>query len=180
MVLSRAEFAKLCGISKPAVTKAEKTGRVVVENGRIDTDHEVNALFMEKLRQRRVIKAALKAQEEGRGAAGGAPEPSGAAPSPISVAGKKVQLDAEYRLEQILTLRLKRLRAVGRLLDRTEVERSLARFNAELEIRLLDLPRRLLPRLAALVKSGQEEEALRALEDEVSSALEHAKGAAVI
>lgn len=45
-IVTAAEFSRLAGVSKPAVTKAVAAGRVVRSGSGIDTDNPVNAVYL--------------------------------------------------------------------------------------------------------------------------------------
>lgn len=168
MLLNSAEFAKLAAVSKPAITKAKKAGRVIVRNGKVDTENTVNVLYLQQVRSRKaekvigLVQGAPKQLEGGGGSEGG-------------LVHQKLKLEVAHRYEQIINLRLKRLKNVERLLDRVIVEQALIKFNVELEIHLMDLPRRIAPRLFALVKSDKEREAIQIFEDEIGTAIKRAK-----
>lgn len=171
MLLSSAEFAKLAAVSKPAITKAKKVGHVIVENGKIDTENAVNILYLKRDRDKKV-EAIISA------ARGTSERPADIGGNGLGLLHQKLKLEVAFRYEQILNLRSKRLKDIGRLLDRDLVEQALAKFNVELEIHLMDLPRRIGPRLFALAKSDKEDEVVQALEDEICIAIKRAKEAA--
>ena len=168
MLLNCAEFAKLAAVSKPAITKAKKAGRVIVKNGKVDTENAVNILYLQRVRGRKAEKVI--------GLSRGAPKrPEGGGGSEGSLVHQKLKLEVAFRYEQIINLRLRRLKNVERLLDRVIVEQALVKFNVELEIHLMDMPRRIAPRLFALVKSDKAQEALQLFEDEIGTAIKRAK-----
>lgn len=77
----------------------------------------------------------------------------------------------ELKKEQAASHRQRRLERLGLLIMRELADRRLALVGNEVKARLLDLPARVFPQVAALVKSGREEEALAHLEAEISEAL---------
>ena len=170
MLLSFTEFAKLAAVSKPAITKAKRAGSVVVKNGKVDTENPANSLYLKRVRNRKVEKVIGLAQ--------GTLEHPVEASGSVGLIQQKLKLEVAFRYEQIINLRLKRLRVLERLLDAVQVKQHLARFNADLEIHLMDLPRRIAPRLFALAKSGQETEAIQFFEEEIGIAIKNAKEAA--
>jgi len=170
VLLNFTEFAKLAAVSKPAITKAKKAGGVIVKNGKVDTENPVNILYLKRVRNRKVEKVIGLAQ--------GTLERPGETGGSVGLIQQKLKLEVALRYEQIVNLRLKRLQTVRRLLDQSLVKQQLARFNADLEIHLMDLPRRICPRLFALVKSDQETEAIQVFEEEIGIAIKRAKEAA--
>jgi len=184
-IISKAELALFCKVSRAAVSKALREMRLVeTARGKIDIRRKVNRLFIALHLQKqeeppdpaptRKPVFTVHVDKAGKGPLGG--NGKGKLPLPI----QKLIAEIELRREQVQTHRLKRLRTLDRLMDRQAVEQGLARFNAELEVRLLDLPRRIGPRLTALAKTGDEAGLISTLEDELTVALRQVKERAII
>ena len=88
------------------------------------------------------------------------------------------QLDkiaAEIRYKNIMTKRneLKFEQDKGRVIQSELIERMAAKLNNEIKSRLQDLPRRVVPRLMAMVRSGSDDREIQsALEREIDDGLE--------
>lgn len=52
-VYKKSEFSRIAGVSKAAITKAERAGHIVVEDKRIDITHPKNAAYLASNRDRR-------------------------------------------------------------------------------------------------------------------------------
>lgn len=89
---------------------------------------------------------------------------------------EKIKAEIRYKREAAEAYRIKRLAALGVLVEREHVRQVLGKFNAEQRIRLLELPGTLTPRLVALARAGSSEHEVAAiLEDEIARAIDSAK-----
>jgi len=203
MIVTKTAFAALAGVTKGAVNLAlHRTPAILVEtaDGRMDTADPVNAAYLER-------KKAKAAEKKGRGRPPGPSRnathkgsPAKAVPIPRApdhvpeipdteepdddgpdnsgaLYIRKLKAEIRFKHEAAEAHRLRRLERMGLLVEREEVRKVIGAFNAELRIRLLELPQAIAPRLLALAKSGAaEHELIALLEDEIARAVDGAKG----
>lgn len=223
-IISRAELAKVLGISRPAVTMGIKAGRLVSRSdGAIDTTNPTNVAYIKGPRgphgsKPRVAPPASaapagehekkkkpKKKPRGKHGTGSADKPDGedsytdpdddieesasdpddGIKSPTDTE-RKMDLvtrrtEAEIRLKNAQTERLLLHRAerLGLLVLKSDIDKMTAVLGQELKTRLLDMPRRIVPQVYAMVESGQDSRAVEAyLDTELGDAIKHAKEAA--
>ena len=85
---------------------------------------------------------------------------------------------AAQTLQRIASIRAseqKRRREEGELLDRDAVASQIAVFGSALHTNLLQLPKRITPRIVALARSGEDRAVEEKLRDEIASAIEKAQ-----
>lgn len=85
---------------------------------------------------------------------------------------------AAQTLQRIAAIRAseqKRRRDEGELLDRDAVASQIAVFGSALHTNLLQLPKRITPRIVALARSGEDRAVEEKLRDEIASAIEKAQ-----
>lgn len=93
-----------------------------------------------------------------------------------SLSIEKIKAEIKYKTEAAEAYRIKRLERLGLLVEREHVRQTLGRFNAELRIRLLEMPVTITPRLIAMARAGAaEHEVIGILEDEIAKAVDNAK-----
>lgn len=93
-----------------------------------------------------------------------------------SLSIEKIKAEIKYKTEAAEAYRIKRLERLGLLVEREHVRQTLGRFNAELRIRLLEMPGTITPRLIAMARAGAaEHEVIGILEDEIAKAVDNAK-----
>ena len=204
MIVNKTTFAKLAGISRATATLGVQRGTLAgTADGYIDTEHPTNAAYLERKRdgvkpkkppvtkpKPLAEKQAPKPPRERKSAP--LPDPSADLPDDppdlpdtpdtpedenigmLSI--EKIKAEIKYKTEAAEAYRIKRLERLGLLVEREHVRQTLGRFNAELRIRLLEMPGTIAPRLVAMARSGsQEHEIAAALEDEIAKAIDHAK-----
>lgn len=89
---------------------------------------------------------------------------------------EKIMAEIRYKHEAAEAYRIKRLASLGLLVEREQVRQVIGKFNAELRVRLLEMPGTITPRLVAMARSGtSDHEIARLLEDEIARAIESAK-----
>lgn len=104
------------------------------------------------------------------------PDLQGAGESIGELSIEKIKAEIKYKTEAAEAYRIKRLERLGLLVEREHVRQTLGRFNAELRIRLLEMPGTITPRLIALARAGAaEHEVIGILEDEIARAVDNAK-----
>lgn len=166
--LTKAALSRLAGVSGAAVTKAVAEGRLVETKRGIDPSDPINKLFVElhraEDRQRRPGSSSKLPGRNGSRKGGG-----------DSIYAMRILADTELKREQTATHRQRRLERMGLLVEKDLVDKHMAILGNEVKTRLLDLPARIFPQLAALVKSGREEEAFTKLEAEISEAVKRIK-----
>jgi hypothetical protein len=164
--LQRAAFARLAGVSSAAITKAATEGRVVEARKGIDPSDPVNALFIEKHHsQDRRRSGSAKPAREGESKKGGR----------ASIYAARIIADTALKVEQAATHRQRRLERLGILVLKEQTDQRMAIMGNEIKTRFLEMPARIFPQLAALIKSGREEDALAKLEAEISEAIARVK-----
>lgn len=99
------------------------------------------------------------------------PKTRGARASDGGLYVKKLEAEIRYRNEQADAVLQKRLERLGELIERGIVRRVLGKLGAALKLRLLDMPRRIAPRLQAMTKSGMGEADLIAFMEAETAAL---------
>ena len=182
VIFTKTEFAVTCGISLSAVSHALSQGRLVATSkGNIDIRRKVNRLFLEMHLQEKPHapdpapvspKPSIHVEKPGS-------KPSGGNGQGITLNIRRLLAEICLKEEQAETHRQRRLERMGSLVQRTIVEQRLAVLGNEIKSRLLDLPARIFPQIAALVKSGRDEEALRCFEHEISEAIQRIKEKAI-
>jgi hypothetical protein len=133
--LTRDEYAKKCGVSKMAISKAVASGKVIEDDGGfVYITNPVNRAYM--LADHAVMKRA-KAHAEKDGPV------SRAAASKRSAkrAEERHQAWMDHERAKTAETNAKVARALGLLLERAVVERMMSAFGAELKMRILGLPR---------------------------------------
>jgi hypothetical protein len=166
-----AEFARRCGVSRAAVTKAKKAGNVIISRGLVDLRNKTNRLYMETQKERIGAPGPAPAGKKKRAALRGKDKES--------LSAQRMRADIALKQEMTATHQQRRLERLGLLVQKEQVDRRLAVLGNEIKVRLLDLPRRVFPTIAAHVKAGREPDGLALLEKEIGDAIAHVKKAAV-
>jgi hypothetical protein len=212
MKYTKANWSKLYGVSRAAVTLAVQSGALVAGADKlIDDQDQANAAWVARHAKADGAKAAAapkakpaKASPRAKPAAAAKPgqalkppakDPPAKDPPtallddvelPIedieatenmgTLTIEKIKAEIRYKREAAEAYRIKRLAALGVLVEREHVRQVLGKFNAEQRIRLLELPGTLTPRLVALARAGSSEHEVAAiLEDEIARAIDSAK-----
>lgn len=186
MAYTKAALARKLDLGRSAITNACARKKLFANSdGLIDVMDSRNKEFFSRLSGEK--KAAVIGQERAsRRSSGDGDEKKSLSPrasysdledmSPEELSHEKIVAEISYKKEAAENLRIKRLEALGQLVEREQVKKVLSRFNAEQKVRLLELPRTLAPHLVSLVKSGAAEwEISQALEREISVAIVDAK-----
>ena len=156
-IITRAAFAKIAKVNRVQVTKLIKrgtlTGRKVDKY--IDTAAPKNRAYLKK--HGAVVKKKTRKEEQ---------------PLPIQKSMAEVRLkDAQADL-----IDQRRAREMGLLIELEIVNQMMAAFGVELKLRFLDLPRRVSPRIHAIVKAkGGPRAVEEILDKEIADGLKHAK-----
>lgn len=207
MIVTKTAFAALAGVTKGAVNLAlHRTPAILVEtaDGRMDTADPVNAAYLERKKAKGEAKLGRGRPPGPSRKSVPAPAKKAAPPkAPIPPRApdhaseipdieepdddgpdnsgalyiRKLKAEIRFKHEAAEAHRLRRLERMGLLVEREEVRKVIGAFNAELRIRLLELPQAIAPRLLALAKSGAaEHELIALLEDEIARGVDGAKG----
>ena len=196
--LRQVEFAQLCGITRQAVSKAKKAGRLELTNGRIDPEHPTNKYFREQYRpgtQGQQEEPAApggprrKVGPKDHGGAASEPEPTNGFTDHVvkqlgldeidkSTSGAKYknQVDLAKVLEQIKGLQLKNDEARNKLISRDLVQQVLTELKTVETAEFLSMGEKLAPEIASLFGVDDQTAILDAgklIQIEVSQSLEH-------
>lgn len=192
MKLNKATWAKRYGVSRAAVTLAVKSGALVEDNlGYIDDGDKANVAW---LARRTKPDPKPKPPREPKPKK---PKPAPPLPPPPKIFDdmeplllddsadtddlgiltvQKMQAEIRYKQEAAEAYRVKRLATLGVLVEKEHVRQVLGKFNAEMRIRLLELPGTIAPRLLALIQAGETEHGIaKILEHEIEAAILAAK-----
>ena len=149
MLLSQADFAKLANVNRVQITKGLKAKKLTrTRDGMMATTERKNAAYLEK---HGVDASSLKDRPE-------------VMLKRAEADTRKKNLDADWREVQLAKMR-------GDLVPRVLVAKWFAQLNAGLKPTFLEMPKRLLPKVAALVRAGKDVEALALWETETVDAL---------
>jgi hypothetical protein len=143
--LTRDEFAKKCGVSKMAISKAVRSGKVVEDDeGRVDITNPVNRAYLQS--DHAVMKRARVAGKKSTGRADGSKRKA------KLYEAKTIEQTRQYRENANWAVQ-RRAKDLGLLVERAKVEQMMAAFGQELKLRLLDLPRRISANLFGLARA---------------------------
>lgn len=197
-LLSRVEFAQLCGITPQAIHGAIKKERVHLTRGRVDPEHPTNRHYREQTRNRSSSSGAGGGTEAaGRPRAG--PKPPGAGRSkarsrnglsefvssqigrdetgdPDTAASYQNRVNVAKGLEQMKALKLKNERERNELISRELVRRVFAELYTIETSEFLTMAEKLSPEIASLFgidDSLQILEVGKLIQREISTTLEH-------
>ncbi|MBE3065413.1 MAG: hypothetical protein IMZ69_10405 [Spirochaetes bacterium] len=156
-IITRAAFAKIAKVNRVQVTKliakGTLTGRKV--DAYIDTSAKKNAAYLKK--HGVVMKKRARKEEQ-----------------PLQI--QKVMSEVRLKDEQADLLVQRRAKEIGLLIEREIVNQMMAAFGVEIKLRFLDLPRRIAPRIHAVVKAGAGPRAVEELLDkELADGIRHSK-----
>jgi transcriptional regulator with XRE-family HTH domain len=133
--LTRDEYAKKCGVSKMAISKAVRSGKVIEDDrGFVDITNEVNRAYMlsDHSVAKRARAAGVRDEKVSRAAA--------SKRAAKRAEEKHRQWMDEHKAKTAET-NAKVAKALGLLVERATVERMISAFGSELKMRLLGLPR---------------------------------------
>jgi len=202
--VSKAEFARSLCVSRAAVTQAVKRGKLIVlDDGRIDTDDRRVKAYVEKHRLGDDGKAA--GQKRAHIAKKNADPSNHGKPSSNNGSGKRKSAalhdkngddedaDFEADTEQLLTKTLAEIQwkktqiqlnlvriaeKMGVLIHRDIVARKFAALDGEIKARILEIPKRAVPQMMAMTKSGAtQQEITEYLNGEIADSIREAKKA---
>jgi hypothetical protein len=165
--LTRDEFAKKCGVSKMAISKAVRAGKVTEDDkGRVDTIDPMNRAYLQA--DHAVMKRAKAAGRAGRAAT---------SERRAKLNEKKLLSEIRLKEEQAAYHVQRRARELGLLIERAMVDRAMAAGGAEMKLRILGLPRQVAQELFDLAHSkGATPMAIEGLLlERLSDALVHVK-----
>lgn len=173
--LTQAAFARACSVSRMAISKAARSGRVVVDpvTGLIDPARAENAAFFEL----HAAPASQPAPKSSPGKPSGRTRSATSTEKPLTL--QKLEAEVTLRREQGRMVGLKRRVHSRELLERRVVQQLLDRFGSELKIHLVDLPRRIGAQVLALAQSTADPAEIEdLLEREIADALDRSLRAA--
>jgi len=193
MIVNKTTFANMAGISQAMVTLGIKREKLVTtEDGNLDTDAPLNAIYLAKRRQKGKAPPVVgvrkpKPRAKPLPVVATKPEPTHSrhpvavrpegidaltlddpdlpdAPDDEGVFDQLDKIAAEIRYKNIMTKRneLKFEQDKGRVIQTELIERMAAKLNNEIRSRLQDLPRRITPRLMAMARSGSDDREIQA------------------
>jgi hypothetical protein len=150
MHLSPADFAKLAGVNRVQVTKMVKARRLARgADGMLDTTSRKNAAYLEK---HGVDASNLKDKPE--------------------VMLKRAEADTRVKNAQADWREMVIAEKRGQLVPQSAWRRWWVTLNAALKPAFLEQPKRLLPKLSALIRAGKDAEALALWQAENCDSLE--------
>lgn len=156
-LITRAAFAKIAKVAPKQITVGIQAGRLTPgRDGFIDTAAPKNKAY---LKRHGVSYREKRSKEDD---------------VPLQI--RKVLADIADKEQRAAYTAQRRAQALGMLVERAIVEQMFAQFGQELKLRLLDLPRRIAPQLAAVVKAGGGPRAVEEkLDAEIADVISHAK-----
>jgi hypothetical protein len=155
-LIRKAEFARLCGVSRAAIASAEKTGAVISTNGRVDINHPANQRYLNG-------KSSFQQTDKRQSLNKKNAEKSGAEKKPIYRVDNIGALDARDKKEaiqnQILAVKLQKdkidyYEKIKRSVPSAIMMRSFGRLGAVLDENMKAFDERHGEELYNMVKSG--------------------------
>lgn len=176
-LLTQSAFAKLAGVSRNTVIvdSKKKPPKVIIEkNTKIDTDHPVNRAYVEELV--RSNRAGLKYETKKKQEKKSADQIQESFLTVEELETKKLEQEIKLKTEQTLQIQQKRIAQLGILILRETVDKRLSKLGQGIKTHLLTVPRKVAPRLVAMVKSGSSvAEIEKAIAEEIEKAMINAK-----
>jgi len=203
MILNKATFSKVHGVSRAAVTLAVQSNPPkLVEDvaGMIDDQNPVNAAWISrrsskagskpnvqkkeskiKSKEKEINKSKIIEKETVQNVEPDIDEilidedDSGYEDvGALTIA--KVRADIRFKQEQADAAHQKRLERMRELVDRDLVRKAFATFGSGIKIHFIEMPQRIVPRISAMVRSGESEIVIQKyLEAEFSAAIQKIK-----
>jgi hypothetical protein len=197
-IVSRAEFARMTGKTRAAVTNGVKRGYIIATaDGNIDTDDPTNVLYLDRA-------AIENAPTSDRGTQPRKKRPKEAPPLPepedvsADTAADLDEIDLDHperyinsygdnlearnkaaqvlqRIAQVRAAEQKRRKEAGELIEQDLVKRWFGDLSAAMHTNLLSLPRRVVAQVVATARSQDEHAVEELLKDEIQSALQKTK-----
>jgi len=185
-LLTQSKFAKLAGVSRQTVIvdSKKKPPKVIIEkNTKIDTDHPTNKAYIEELVRNPKVGKKYKKKEN----------PLEALTENLKelkrhndiienfqsvddLEKKKLEQEIKLKTEQTLQIQQKRIAQLEILILKAEVDKRLSKLGQGIKTHLLTVPRKVAPRLVAMVKSGSSvAEIEKAIAEEIEKAMMNAK-----
>jgi hypothetical protein len=131
--LNRDEYAKKCGVSKMAISKAARAGKVVEDDkGHVDITNPVNRAYM--LADHTVMKRARAAGKKPTTRADDSKRKAKLYEAKTVEQTRQYKANADWAIQR-------RAKDLGLLVECVKVEQMMAAFGAELKLRILGLPR---------------------------------------
>jgi hypothetical protein len=165
--LSRVQFAAKCGVSKMAISYAVRAGKVIEDDkGKVDTASPLNRAFLQA-DHTAMKRAKAKGRAEGRGSV---------SKKRADLWERNIRAQIAEREARTAKLDVERAKLLGMLVERRMMLASFAAFGAEWKPQLLDMPKRLIPRIYDMFRAGKsEQEAVQYAEKEVFGATQALK-----
>jgi hypothetical protein len=195
-LISRADFARLAGVSRAAITQAAKRESIALEvDGTINAALPINAKWLSDKRagkkhvdtpaQAKARKSAREMVAQSDTVAPPTPEPEvekkenfdDVLTNTIEASAEKLKFTRARRINAEADTRLKDLRAAREkslLIPRDLVRRKFSAFDAALKTNFRDMPRRIAAQVYALALANGAREVEAYLEKEISSAISRA------
>lgn len=185
--LSKAAFARLCGVTPGAVSIALRAQRVFAdEHGQIPVAHPTNREYIVAQRAKRgedtpprkpsSRASSGKKRSEGHGSAVGLASVGPEDDQGLPLIVRRLMADIRLKTKQADVHELRAAEKRGKLIPRELVGKWFSSLNADLKIHFLELPRRVVPRLVAMIEDGKKAEAQAYLEGEITDALARVLG----
>lgn len=178
MIVSKADFAKIYGVSRQAVSSAVKYGKLFeTEDRMIDDQDERNIDWVK--RRKDIAAEAKKARSSKKKTEKKSPEveispEEDEDPGDLSI--QKLKADIRAKVVQADLVLLKKTERMGELIERDLVDKLFSRLRAEIDSNLLDLPVRSSERIYALFKSGKKAKDIQKyLEKEIERSIKNIK-----
>lgn len=164
--ISQVKFAKLASASETQIKNAIRDGKLHRDpkSKGLDPNHPKNKAWLEEW--------ARKDNKPG-------PKPASRPPKELSddlsgyanLEDQKIEQEIKLKKEQTLAIKQKRLASIGVLILRETVEKRMAKLGQSLKTHVLTVPRKISPKIHAMVKSGS---TVGEIEKEIATELEKA------
>jgi phage terminase Nu1 subunit (DNA packaging protein) len=153
-LVTQAEFARILGMSKGYVHKLKTNGQLVMERGRVDVDASRRRIAETQDPNRDDVRARWQSEREQKQAEAAAPAAPPAAATGLDLPADKIgsSYQAARAVKEQYMARQAKLeyeRAIGKLIERAEVEAAVEDVIGTLRQKLENLPHRLAPELVA-------------------------------
>lgn len=174
-MVSRADFARLCGTSRAAISIAIKAQRIVTgDRGRIPVENKVNREYIVAQRAKRGIDippGKLKKGKISERKPAAKPRKGQDKEERIPLILQKLRADVRLKTRQASMVQLRMRERQRKLLPMSVADRWFGALNSSLRSFFVDLPARLAPELIALVEAGRKAEVPEVLERELVDAV---------
>lgn len=188
-IISRADFSRLAGVSRAAITQATKANppKLALEaDGTINTDLPMNRAWLDAKRSGKTIHTPKQVKTKGDTVSPRVviepteqdntadSDPDGDIAAILEGAAEKLKLTKARRQQAEADTHLKNIRInreKGILIPRDLVRRKFSAFDASLKTNFRDMPRRIAAQVHAIALAGDAREVEAYLEKEISQAI---------